>query len=449
MSKPFSFGSIDVRLVAAPADRPARADDDTPFRILVAADFSGREARGLVEAGPGLGDRKAFHVDLDSLDATMARLEPQVRLRDGDVLRLRELDDLLPDTLFSRVARFGALAEAAGADARRRAAARSDPGLLERILSGASREEEAAGPSGPDAPTELMRTVLGSRGFRSIEASWRGVDLLLRRLDADGPLSLHVVDLSPSELRADLLGSDDLERSGLHRLLVERTLGTPGAFPWAAFVVLGSFGPSKEDAEALGRLARVAARARTAVLAGADPGLVGCASIAATPDPDDWVEPSGEGAEAWAALRRLPEARFVGLALPRLLLRLPYGKETSPVDAFAFEELSSPPEHEEYLWGSPAIAAALLLGEAFLADGWSLRPGSAQEIAGLPLAFVRDDGETRAVPCAETLLTVRAMQAIVEKGLMPLLTMKGTDTVRLATFQSISEAHPDLAGLWG
>ena len=169
---------------------------------------------------------------------------------------------------------------------------------------------------------------------------------------------------------------------------------------------------------------------------------------AATPDPDDWDAPSGEGAEAWAALRSLPEARHVGLALPRLLLRLPYGKETSPVDAFDFEELSTPPEHEEYLWGSPSLATTLLLGEAFLEDGWSLRPGSSQEISGLPFALVTEGGEKHAVPCAETLFTVRAMQAVTAKGLMPLLTMKGTDTVRLAAFQSISEGRPELAGLW-
>jgi type VI secretion system protein ImpC len=449
MSKPFSFGSIDVRLEAEAEPRPARAGEDAPFRILVAADFSGRAARGLVETGAALGERKAFRVDLDSLDATIARLEPQFRLRDGDVFRLRELDDFLPDTLFARIARFGALKDAAEADARRRTTSRPAAGLLDRILNGAPQEEEPLAESGPDGPTELMRTILGNGGFRTLEAAWRGIDFLVRRLDVDGPLTLHLLDLSPEELRADLLAGDDLSRSGLHRLLVEKTVGTPGAHPWAALAVLGSFGPSREDAEALGRLAKLAAKAGTAVLAGAEPGLVGCASLAATPDPDDWAEPSGSGAEAWAALRRLPEARHVGLALPRILLRLPYGKETSSVEAFDFEELSSPPAHEEYLWGSPALALALLLGEAFLEEGWSLRPGSAQEISGLPFALVEEDGEKHAVPCAEALFTVRAMQAVTAKGLMPLLTMKGTDTVRLAIFQSIAEPHAELAGRWG
>ncbi len=449
MSKPFSFGAIDVRLEAESESRPARAEDDTPFRILVAADFSGRGARDVVETGASLGERKAFRVDLDSLDATIARLEPQVRLRDGDVLRFRELDDFLPDTLFARIARFGTLKDAASAEARRRATSRPAAGLLDRILDGAPQEEAPVAEAGPDGPTELMRTILGNGAFRSLEASWRGVDFLLRRLDVDGPLTLHLVDVSPAELRTDLLAGDDLSKSGLHRLLVEKTIGTPGAQPWAALVLLDSFGPSREDAEALGRLAKIASKAATAVLAGAEPGLLGCASIAATPDPDDWTVPAGAGAEAWSALRSLPAARYCGLALPRLLLRLPYGKETNAVEAFEFEELSSPPSHEEYLWGSPALALALLLGEAFLEDGWSLRPGSAQEISGLPFALVDEDGEKHAVPCAETLFTVRAAQAVTEKGLMPIVTMKGTDTVRLAIFQSIAEPYAALSGLWG
>ena len=389
MSKPFSFGAIDVRLEAESDPRPARAEDDTPFRVLLAADFSGRAARGLVETGAALGESKAFRVDLDSLDATIARLEPQVRLRDGDVIRLRELDDFLPDTLFARIARFATLKDASDADAKRRTTSRPAAGLLDRILDGAPQEEAPVVEAAPDGPTDLMRTILGKQRLpgrskppgaasTSSFAGWTSTDR--SRFTSSTSRRRSSAPISSRETTSS--------KTGLHRLLVEKTVGTPGAHPWAAFVVLGSFGPSPSDAEALGRLAKIASKAGTAVLAGAEPGLVGCASLAETPDPDDWTEPTGAGAEAWAALRRLPEARYVGLALPRLLLRLPYGKETNAVEAFDFEELSSPPSHEEYLWGSPALALALLLGEAFLEDGWSLRPGSAQEISGLPFALV-------------------------------------------------------------
>ena len=79
-----------------------------------------------------------------------------------------------------------------------------------------------------------------------------------------------------------------------------------------------------------------------------------------------------------------------------------------PLEEAPFEELSSPPDHEEFLWGSPALATALLLGQAFEESGWNLRPGSVQEIQDLPVAVYEEDGETVAKPCAEVLLTVRA-----------------------------------------
>jgi predicted component of type VI protein secretion system len=90
-------------------------------------------------------------------------------------------------------------------------------------------------------------------------------------------------------------------------------------------------------------------------------------------------------------------------------------------------------------------AAGIECGRARATSG----TGSAQEISGLPFALVTQDGEKHAVPCAETLFTVRAMEAVTAKGLMPIVTMKGTDTVRLAIFQSIAEPYAALAGLWG
>src|SRR5512143_2899418 len=154
MSKPFSFGAIDVRLEAENEPRPARVEDDAPFRVLVAGDFSGRAARGLAGAGAAPGERRAFRVALDSLDATIARLEPQVRLPEVDVIRFRDLEDFHPDALFRRIGRFASLRDAAEVDARRRETKRPAAGLLDRILDGAPQEEAPAEPAGPDRPTE-------------------------------------------------------------------------------------------------------------------------------------------------------------------------------------------------------------------------------------------------------------------------------------------------------
>jgi type VI secretion system protein ImpC len=146
-------------------------------------------------------------------------------------------------------------------------------------------------------------------------------------------------------------------------------------------------------------------------------------------------------------LRRIPQATWLGLALPRFLLRLPYGQRTQSTEQFAFEEMPAG-GHEDYLWGNPAFACAYLLGEAFVQDGWEFRPGQIPRIEGLPAHVYRANGESHLKPCAEALLTENAGEAILNKGLMPLLSIKGSDSVRLMRFQSIALPPAPLSGRW-
>jgi type VI secretion system protein ImpC len=175
--------------------------------------------------------------------------------------------------------------------------------------------------------------------------------------------------------------------------------------------------------------------------------LLGCESLAATPDPDDWnLSLAAETEENWKRMTSTASARYIGFALPRFLLRLPYGKQTDPTEEFEFEEFSSGDDdaarHESYLWGNPVFAVAYLLAHGFTRNGWGFRPSDTLEIDGLPLHIYERQGETEIKPCAESLLTVRAATMIIERGLMPLLSMKDSDTVRLGMFQSISRRAP-------
>jgi predicted component of type VI protein secretion system len=144
----------------------------------------------------------------------------------------------------------------------------------------------------------------------------------------------------------------------------------------------------------------------------------------------------------------MPEGSYLGLVLPRFLLRLPYGKDTSPVEEFDFEELPPGSDHEGYLWGNPAVACVFMLAESFRRRGWDFRAGTVREIADLPLHVCRQDGESRIMPCAEVLLGEEAMAAILDKGLMPLLSVRDRDVVCLARFQSLAELATPLAGRW-
>ena len=241
---------------------------------------------------------------------------------------------------------------------------------------------------------------------------------------------------------------EKLSGTGLYRRLVTETVDTPGAEPWGAVLGLYEFGPTLADAALLSRIAKVVQAAGAPFLAGARPDFVGCASLAATPDPDDWKKTEDDGAVIWEELRALPEAAWVALALPRLMLRRPYGAKTEPIDSFPFEEVPGLPENESYVWGNGALACALVLTGAFEQAGWDLKPETAAEIQGLPAHVFKDGLETRVTPPSEVVLTVRAVEKLLEAGLVPVLSLKGSESVRVARLQPVASPLRALAGRW-
>jgi type VI secretion system protein ImpC len=471
-----------------------------PFRIALIGDFSGRENRGILEKGRALAARRPVRVDRDSLDDAVARLAPKLELDLGGEridVGFSSLDDFHPDRLYDRLPRFRAMRDAgaralasaslfagpgqtskptpatpasaldailgdapmppggaalAKAPARPALDTRSDAGLsdyIQRVLAphliGTPDSSAAEIKARIDAVvTAELRALLHHPDFQSLESVWRGVSFLVRRLDTDSTLQVHLVDISREELAADL-ESDAVEGSGIHRLLVEGSVGTPGSDAWALLVAAFTLGDEAGDLALLGRLGRVARHAGAPLVAGGAPALAGVRSIAASPDPDDWTEDAPQG---WSELRASSVAPYIALVLPRILLRLPYGNRTDACELFDLEEVvpGTRPEHESYLWGSGSLAAALLVGEAFADSGWEFRAG--REISNLPLHVYHADGGTVATPCAEAVLTERAAEKLLEGGLSPLLSIRDSDAVILPRLQSIANPLARLNGRW-
>jgi predicted component of type VI protein secretion system len=148
----------------------------------------------------------------------------------------------------------------------------------------------------------------------------------------------------------------------------------------------------------------------------------------------------------------MPQARYLALAAPRFLLRLPYGEETVPTEEFPFEEVSmeesSGPRHEDFLWGNPALACACLLGQNFSRHGWEMRPGQVRQIDGIPLYLYKHRGEAKQLPTAEAWLGERAAEAMLEDGVLPLLTVKNRDAIVLFDVRSLAAGDEPLAGAW-
>jgi type VI secretion system protein ImpC len=510
MAKSLSFGKIELVTSSESSGSPPRPAPDAPFPIGVLGDFSGRASGPVPEAGVKLAGRKPLRVDRDNFDEVMARLNVELHLpvageENARVsLRFKELDDFLPDRIFAQAAVFQQLKEtrrklnnprtfeAAAAELLAPSTAEPTPtspppaaafdadgDLLSQILGeplanapGPARVDDPwkaltreivapyvvsrTDPRQPelvatvdDATGRLMRKILHHPDFQALEAAWRGLFFLVRRLDTDSRLTVSLIDISKDELAADLSSAEDPRATGFYKLLVEPTVGTPGGKPWAILALDATFAPTEEDVATLGRLATMARLAGAPILAAASPRAAGCDSFAETPDPDDWRRPvSAEERDAWVALRHQDDARYLGLALPRFLLRLPYGKQDSPVESFAFEEITPESRHEDYLWGNPAFALAELLGRSYLDSGWNLRPGRIDQIDGLPVHIRRFDGDAEAKPCAEANLSHRAAETLIDLGLIPVLSVQNADSVRVASFLSVAEPATPLAGRW-
>ncbi len=496
MPRPSSFAQVEIE-TGEKSERIEQPEPDSPFHIAILGDFSGRENRGVLDAK--LQGRNPILIDRDNFDDVFGQLAPELHLHLGGpdgprvAVRFRELDDFHPDRIFERLKIFRALREtreqlhdparyeAAAAQVRSwsgAAAPQTQPAapsadisrlsaseLFEQTLS-ATEARSAASParagddfqallrdivapyveSKPDpqrpelvaqvdaAISGQMRALLHDPDFQALEAAWRGVFLLVRRLSTGENLKVFLLDVAKPEFAADMVAT--------YEHLIEHP---PRDERWAVMAGCYTFDPTDEDAQLLGRAAALARHAEAPFLAAGSPRILGCGSFAEPLEPRRWHPAT---ADSWQALRRLPQATWLGLALPRFLLRLPYGKQTDATENFAFEEFGQTPRHDQYLWGNAALACACLLGEAFSESGWDLRPGEVAEISGLPIHTYRADGESQLKPCAEAFLSEHAAEAILDQGLMPLLSIKGSDAVRLLRFQSIAEPVKPLSGRW-
>jgi len=445
MPERFSRSSVHLDVTAGESRAHEIPTSDTPFQILVIGDFSGRANRGLRASLEG---RRPIRVDCDNLDEAVAKMNVALDLPRVS-LRFRELDDFHPDRIYRDAEVFRKLEDARDRPPRapssepKRPEVQAGRSLLDQMMEEGSTPDPTPAHAGDtladfiekavaphlekadpgkkqwsarvDAVAgEQMRAILHAEEFQAIEAAWRGVQMLVQRLDPDSELRIYLLDATLDELL-------DAPQEFAACLAASRE-------PWALIAGNFAFGQNAQDAARLQTLGRIAAAAGAPFLAEGQP------PSAAELEPD------------WTALRRSAAAPWIGLALPRVLLRLPYGKATSEVESFSFDEMPQS-VHAHYLWGNPALACACLLGEAFRSEGWDLRPGRGQ-ITGLPLHFYKEDGESVAKPCAEVLLTEHDAEFLLENGLMPVASMKDQDSILLPRVQSIADPLAALAGRW-
>ena len=456
-----------------PRRTPSFGAGQARLRLLLLGDWSGRGQRGVAE--PDLARRPLLRIDLDSFDQVMARLAPRLILpatadeRVPEALALTSLDHFHPDHLCRNLEVFAGLQAlrarlldastfASTADALEpppsTPAVPPPADTLERLLGGKPRP--AASEAGPDmgaflrqvvaphitpaadarqprlvaavdeAAAQHLRGLLHQPSFQRLEAAWRALHRLVTSIEDE--TTLFLLDVSREELAADLAGHPD--GSGLHQRLAD-----PDS-PWSLIIADEIFGPGAADLALLSALGAVAAQTGAPVIAAVDPHV-------------DWNGLDDEAAARWQSLRQSPQACAIGLALPRWLVRLPYGPKTDPIESFPFDELGHGRAHESYLWGNPAFACALLAAAAFRQNGADMQLGDVQELEELPCHTFREEGESRMQPCAEVFLGERKISELLDRGLIPLVSARDRNALRVPRFQSIADPPSPLEGPWG
>jgi type VI secretion system protein ImpC len=288
-----------------------------------------------------------------------------------------------------------------------------------------------------EALSAAMRRVLHHPDFQAAEATWRGVDFLVRRIETGARMEIVLYDISAEEFAADLAATDALEETGLYGMLVEQPALDAGQSPLSAVIGLYGFELAPPHADLLGRIARIAAAARAPFVAGIGPDAL----KVRLHDQHPLIK------DAWSALHALPEAAYLGLAAPRFLLRPPYGRRSDPIDAFKFEEFTSQAGLGAMLWGHPALLPGLLLAETWLQQGPKMKLGSVMGVGDMPyFVHTAPDGDQVALPCTERLYTEREAVQVAGYRVMPVLSLRGRPEVRLGGFTSL--AGGSLAGFW-
>lgn len=469
------------------------AADPGLSRVLVIGDLSGSGTHDLAAA-------QLVRIDVTNFDAVVRSLQPTAVVPSASTnlpdqrLTFVSLEDFHPDRLFETLDGVLALRRArercadslsASEPAREpllepppsdAAPVEDDASTLERLLGARpARMPSAAAPSpaaaanapfdqmlrnlvaphlvrGPGAEAQQrlaaadaaigdeLRRVLHSPSFQRLEAIWRGLRNLVFENPIGAELEVYVLDASRADLVADLRAcGGDIERSNLHRLLVRPAEGLDGS---AFSLVIADLSVSGEDEDVslLAGLGAAAGQAGGCVIAGADPMLWGASD--ASPQPERRSLPPDEALRArLAMLRSSAVAPFIGLCAPRVLGRLPYGPKTDPIESFEFSELGIDPGHHEFLWVNAAFACAQVILAGVAEDGWDAGPGKVLDLGALPHVMLR----TGAQPCAELFLDESTANAILTHGVMPFMSYRNRNAVRLLRLQSIARPASRLA----
>ncbi len=294
--------------------------------------------------------------------------------------------------------------------------------------------------------TEQINRIIHHEDFRKLESAWRGLHYLINNTETDEMLKIRVMNISKQDLGKTLEKFNDTkwDQSPLFKKLYEEEYGQFGGEPYGCLVGDYYFDQGAPDVALLRQMAQVAAASHAPFIAGAAPALMGMGSWRELSDPRDLTKLfQTPDYAAWRSLRESEDSRYLGLAMPRFLARLPYGAKTSPVKEFDFEEDTKGADHDKYSWANSAYAMAVNINRSFKLYGWCSRIRGVESgglVEGLPVhTFLTDDGGGDMKCPTEIAISDRREAELAKNGFMPLLHKKNTDYAAFIGAQSLQK----------
>lgn len=291
--------------------------------------------------------------------------------------------------------------------------------------------------------SKQINAIMHHNDFQKLESAWRGLKYLIDNVNFRENVRVEVLNVSKSDLLDDFEDSPEIPKSGLYRTVYSAEYGTFGGKPFGLMIANYDFGPGPQDTQLLTNVASVAAMSHCPFIANASPEFFGEESFEPLPKLKD-LQSLFEGPQyaRWHAFRESEDARYVGLCMPRFLLRLPYGEKTIPVKSFNFnEEVIG--NHDAYLWGHASTAFATRVADSFAKYRWCpniIGPQAGGAVEDLPLHQYPAMGEIQTKIPTEIQLTERREYELSEQGFIGLVFRKDSNNAAFFSANSCQKA---------
>ncbi len=287
-----------------------------------------------------------------------------------------------------------------------------------------------------------LDAVLHHPDFQAVESSWRSLKFLVDRTDFRENNKIEILNVTKDDLLEDFEDAPEVTKSALYRTIYTKEYGQFGGEPYGTIIGNYSFGPGPRDIKLLEYIASVAAMAHAPFIASASPAMFGVESYEALATIKD-LKSIFEGPQyvKWRSLRESDDARYIGLTVPRFLLRLPYGKDTEPVKSFDYAE-NTALGNDHYLWGNVAFAFSANIADSFSKYRWCtniIGPKGGGAVEGLPVHTFEEMGAIQNKISTEVLLAERREFELAEEGFIGLAMRKGSDNAAFFSANSIQK----------